>query len=235
MTFSKSSEVQLNHSLCDACGQCVEACPTAALQIWGRYYSISEILSILDKYRMIYRKTGGGLSCTGGEPLLQGDFLLQLLGECRHLGIHIALETSGYADESLFTQMLHLVDWLFIDLKHMNPKKHLELTGKDNEIILRNISRASSLLQERRKTLIIRQVVVPSVNDGHNIDDLGAFIAELPFVSGIELLEYHNYGVYKYDLLGHNYHLSGVKSPTAEEMQVYRDTLMAKKLNVIRC
>lgn len=228
LTISKLSKIQVDHVRCDACGKCTDICPNAALQVWGKHYSVPELVSILDKYRMIYRKSGGGLTCTGGEPLEQGDFLLQFLEECHHQGIHIALETSGYANESLFAQMLHLVDWLFIDLKHMNPAKHLELTGRDNQIILRNVTQASSLLQERNKTLIIRQVVVPDVNDGQNIHDLADFIAGLPFISGVELLDYHNYGIYKYGLLGRNYNLADVRSPSAREMHIYKKVLQGE-------
>ena len=130
--------------------------------------------------------------------------------------------------------LLQLVDWLFIDLKHMDPAKHLELTGRNNEFILRNVNQASSILLERSKSLVVRQVVIPTINDNQNIYALADFIATLPFTSGVELLDYHNYGVYKYGLLGRKYNLTEVRSPTAEEMQTYRRVLKEKKLNVIK-
>ncbi len=235
LTFSTVSKIQVNQALCDACGRCIEACPTNALQVWGRNYSVIELGSLLERYRLIYRKTGGGLSCTGGEPLQQGEFLLQLLEACRHRGIHTAVETSGYADEGLFVKMLHLVDWLFIDLKHMNPAKHLELTGRNNDTILRNVSKASTILGERNKSLVLRQVVVPDINDGQNIHALADFVADLPFISGLELLAYHNYGVYKYGLVGRSYGLNDVRSLAVDEMQIYRNVLQSKNLPLLGC
>jgi pyruvate formate lyase activating enzyme len=235
LTLSTGPKIQVNQGLCDACGRCADVCPTAALQIWGKNYSVAELGSILDRYRMIYRKSGGGLTCTGGEPLQQGDFLLQLLAECQHQGIHTAVETSGYADGNLFVEVLHSIDWLFIDLKHMNPAKHLELTGRDNEIILRNVEQASAILYERKKALVLRQVVVPDINNGQNIQALADFAAGLPFISGVELLAYHDYGIFKYSLLERSYSLNNARSPTAGEMQIYRNILKAKNLPVLGC
>ena len=182
---------------------------------------------------MIHRRSGGGLSCTGGEPLDQGEFLLELLEQCRHNGIHTAVETSAYADEELFKEMLQLVDWLFIDLKYIDAKKHLELTGRSNDIILSNTLLASSLLQAKGKALVIRQVVVPGITDGQNITDLANFVASLTFVTGVELLAYHNYGIHKYDLLGRTYTLKDVAQPTDEDMEKCKKALREKSLTVI--
>ena len=117
----------------------------------------------------------------------------------------------------------------------MNPATHLELTGRDNEIILRNVEQASAILGERKKGLVLRQVVVPDINNGQNIHALADFAAGLPFISGVELLAYHNYGIFKYGLLERSYRLNNARSPTAGEMQIYRNILRAKNLPILGC
>lgn len=226
-------KIRIYRSRCDLCGDCVSKCPTEALQIWGQSYTVQEVLQLLEKDRMIHRRSGGGLTCTGGEPLDQGEFLLELLKQCRKRGIHTSVETSGYAEEGLFQRMLQLVDWLFFDIKHIDPKKHVGLTGKSNGLILGNARLASSVLQARAKDMVIRQVLIPGITDGQNIEELGEFVASLPFVTGIELLSYHNYGVYKYDLLGLAYSLRNIEQPTAEDMEKNKKVLKNKGLMVL--
>ncbi len=129
--------------------------------------------------------------------------------------------------------MLKFVDYLFIDLKHMNPEKHVEFAGVHNDIILRNTLLAASVLKSRNKRLIIRQVVIPGINDGSNIAELAGFLASLSFLSGVELLAYHDYGAHKYGLLGRTYSLTGQKPPTPQEMTGCREVLEKRGLTVI--
>jgi len=172
------------------------------------------------------------LTCTGGEPLQQGEFLLELLEQCRSRGIHTAVETCAYADERVFRRMLHLVDWLFVDIKHVNPQRHLEMTGKSNELILSNAGLASAIMKDMGKDLIVRQLIVPGMTDGQNITDLAELAASLPFVTGVELLAYHIYGIHKYDLLGLKYGLKEIDQPSAEEMEKHKVLLREKGLRV---
>jgi len=227
------SKMHIYQSKCDGCGDCVSKCPTDALQIWGQSYLVLEVLQLLEKDRMIHLRSGGGVTCTGGEPLDQGEFLLELLEQCRRQGIHTAVETSAYASEQPFQRMLHLVDLLFIDIKHMDPQRHLELTGRDNALILAHCRLASTVLQARGRALSIRQVVVPGITDGQNIEDLGGFVAALPFMTGVELLPYHNYGAHKYELRGIPYGLREIEQPSSEEMEKWKNVLREKGLTVI--
>ncbi len=229
----RPGKINVSRSKCDVCGDCVSKCPTEALQIWGKSYTVPEVLQVLEKDRMIHRRSGGGLSCTGGDPLDQGAFLLELLEQCRRRGIHTVVETSAYGDEELLQRMLQFVDWLFIDIKYMDPQRHLRLTGKTNDLILRNTRLASSVLQDRGKNLVIRQVIIPGITDGKNIEDLAEFVVSLPFVTGVELLAYHHYGIDKYDLLGLTYGLKDVKQPTREVMEKCKNVLRETGLKVI--
>ena len=229
----RPTEINIHRSKCDLCGDCVNACLTEALQIWGRSYTVPDLLQLLDKDRMIYRRSGGGVTCTGGEPLEQGEFLLELLELCQRQGIHTAVETSAYANEDLFQRMLQLVDLLLVDIKHLDPQRHLELTGKNNDLILANSRLASGVLQARGRALFIRQVLAPGMTDGQSIDDLGDFLVSLPYVTAVELLAYHNYGIHKYDLLGLTYSLRELRQPTAEEMEKCKKVLRNKGLTVV--
>jgi len=229
-----NADLQINRPKCDFCEACLSACSTGALEIWGKSWSIPELIGLLERDRFIHQKSGGGLTCTGGEPLYQWEFVQELLEECRKRSIHTAVETCAYVDEKPFRAMLERVDWLFIDLKHMDAKAHLALTGKGNDLILHNTRLASSILQDRRKTLVVRIVIVPGINAGQNVYHIGDFLCSLPFVSMVELLSYHSYGVYKYDLLGRTYGLKGLEPPTAEIIKKYRDILETRGLVVVR-
>jgi pyruvate formate lyase activating enzyme len=198
-------------------------CPPEALTVWGRRYSAPEIVALLERDRMIHKRSGGGLTCTGGEPLYQGAFLLELLETCGRRGIHTAVETSACANASTLGAVAERVDWLFIDLKHMDRDRHREFTGRDNALILSNARLASRILQKRKKELVIRQVLVPGITDGGNISALADFIHGLPFVSEVELLPYHAYGVHKYELLNGAYALPETEPPSEETLQGFRD------------
>jgi pyruvate formate lyase activating enzyme len=215
-------EVQIDRANCNMCGDCVSVCSPRALEIWGRFYSMHELLETIEKDRQVYRESGGGITLTGGEPLYQWKDVRELLQVCHQRGIHTAVETCAYSNKEHFEQMLHQVDWLFIDLKHMDSDIHLKLTGKRNDLILRNTRLASNVLKQRRKTLVIRMVVVPGINDGENINAMANFVKSLPYVEGIELLPYHRYGTYKYSLLGRTYDLAELEPPNSEAMVRYR-------------
>jgi pyruvate formate lyase activating enzyme len=116
----------------------------------------------------------------------------------------------------------------------MDRKTHLTFTGKSNDLILSNTRMASSILQARNRTLVIRMVVVPGINDGQNIYDMADFLCSLPFMTAVELLPYHNYGVSKYDLLGRSYSLTRIEAPSAEMMEEYKEIVKSRGL-VCQC
>ncbi len=211
------TQLQVNRIKCNLCGECISACPPKALEIWGTYYPIPELLKIVEKNRPIYRKSGGGITLTGGDPLYQWESTLELLEQCRKRGIHTVVETSAYGSEEAFDRILGEVDWLFIDLKHMDPEKHLRLTGKENDLILQNVKRASSVLSKRNRDLVIRMVVVPGINDGDNIHKVAEFLRSLPYMKGVEFLPYHHYAITKYELLNRPYQFPDLK-PTSDEL-----------------
>jgi pyruvate formate lyase activating enzyme len=182
-------------------------------------------MDIIEKERHIYRRSGGGITCTGGEPLLQARFLQHLLAKCHEVGIHTTLETSGYARKSEFQKTLTNLDWLFFDLKHINGGQHKKLTGKDNALILGNLRLASSFFGHMGRVLVIRQVIVPGLNDEINIRAVAELAGQLPHVDMIELLPYHNYGMHKYKSLGREYSLKEIGPPSEDKLKEYKEII----------
>jgi pyruvate formate lyase activating enzyme len=181
-------------------------------------------MDIVERDRHIYRRSGGGITLTGGEPLAQHEFVQRLLATCHEVGIHTVVETCGCVGGAVFSQSLEHIDWLFFDLKHVDPGKHEQLTGMSNDTILKNLRTASSFLSEMNRTLVIRQVVVPGYNTGDNIAALAQLAAGLPRVDKIELLPYHDYGRHKYASLGWEAGEEPVP-PTADELREYVDII----------
>jgi len=213
---------RVDPSTCDLCGACLSACPTGALFVYGRLYGLQEILDLIERDRHVFRQSGGGITCTGGEPLLQQGFLKRLLAKCRQAGIHTALETCGYLARTQFLRILSDVDWLFFDVNHVDSGQHKRITGKDNSLILDNLRAASSLFGASGRTLIIRQVVVPGLTDERNLSALAELARGLPYVTKIELLPYHAYGTHKYRTLWRTYPLKGVIPPQEEKLTEMR-------------
>ncbi len=210
---------------CNHCGKCVPLCSAGALYMYGNSFNIPQLMDIIERDRHIYRRSGGGITCTGGEPLLQAKFVTGLLAACREAGIHTAVETCGQVSSADFREALANIDWLFFDLKHIDSSRHRQLTGQDNTLILENLRLASSYFNEKGKTLVIRQVVVPDMNDGSNVRQLARLAKELPRVDMIELIPYHSYGMHKYQTIGRQYPLENIETPSEEKMKEYKETI----------
>lgn len=205
-----------DRSQCSQCGACVEACPAAARQWMGKRMSADEVMAIIERDTVFYRRSGGGVTFSGGEPLTQPVFLSHLLERSRAVGIHTALETSGYFRWRTGANIVRTADLVFLDLKHMDPAVHRKITGVSNELILRNAVEMS----HAGVPLIIRIPVVPSLTDSAgNIRATAEFVAgKLASAKGIELLPYHELGKAKYAGLGLRYELDHVRAPLKESL-----------------
>jgi pyruvate formate lyase activating enzyme len=225
--------LHVNRENCNLCEQCVSVCAPKALEIWGRNYTIPELLQILEKNRPMYRKSGGGVTLTGGDPLYQWESVADLIEQCRRRGIHTVVETSGFAEEEPFERILRSVDWLFIDLKHMDAEDHARLTGRSNARILENVKLASSVMRERKRDLVVRMVVVPGVNDGDNISKTAQFLRDLPYLKGLEFLPYHRYATTKYELLHRPYRLIDLEPPSEGLMEDCRKVMLSHGVTMV--
>ena len=187
----------------------------------GRDVTVGEVLEEVLRDRPYYRRSGGGLTLSGGESLGQPDFAVALLEACHENGINTAIETTGFAEPSVIERYLPHLDLVLMDIKHTNSQKHEQFTTRPNERILQN----ARLIAEKAKELIIRVPVIPGFNDSEQeIADIAAFAASLPRVRELHLLPYHRMGRDKYDGLNRPYSMGDVLPPTAERMEQLKQT-----------
>ena len=182
----------------------------------GRDVSVSEIMPELLSDLLYYRRSGGGITLSGGEILAQPEFAKALLCACKEHGLHTAVESSGNAPFEVIETLLPYLDLYLLDIKHMDSAKHKEYTGASNERILENAER----LSKSRVELIVRTPVVPSFNDtAQEIKAISKFAAGLQGVKEHHLLPYHRLGQDKYAGLGRNYALKEIEPPSNEKME----------------
>ena len=185
----------------------------------GRDVTVAEVLTEVLRDRMYYRRSGGGVTLSGGESLSQPDFAVALLTACQQNGVHTAIETTGFAPPEVVERFLPVLDCVLMDIKHMDSQKHQEFTSQPNERILQN----ARLIAEKAKRLIIRVPVIPTFNDTESeIGAIASFAASLPGVTEIHLLPYHRMGKDKYIGLGREYTMDHILPPTAEHMELLR-------------
>ncbi|NRD80428.1 pyruvate formate lyase-activating protein [Bacillus sp. BRMEA1] len=196
----------------------------------GKEMTVSEIIDDLKSYLPFIQASGGGITVSGGEPLLQVPFLTELFKACKKLGIHTTIDSSGgcFSHSKLFIEqleeLLKYTDLILLDLKHINRKKHIQLTGMANDHILE----FAKFLSERHIPIWIRHVLVPTITDApEDLTKLGEFIGTLDNVDKIEILPYHKLGVYKWEALGHEYPLKGIEPPTGENVDFAYRKLIA--------
>jgi len=211
----------LGSKRCRKCGKCVEVCPAGARRIIGRQVTINELFEEVVKDEQFYRSSGGGVTLGGGEPCLQVPFARVLIEKCVQRGIDVAVETSGYCSEDKFIRLIELVNHLFVDIKHMNPKKHKTFTGVTNELILNNIKCAAKI---EKVNLTIRVPVIPGFNDTPNeLEDIAKFVSALDPKISVELLPFHKFGASKYQALGRAYCYQNTIPPDENRMRIFRN------------
>lgn len=200
-------------------------------KVIGRDVTVNEVMETVEKDRAYYRRTGGGLTLSGGESLCQGAFARDLLRAAWESGISTAMESMGYAEYSVIEEILPWLDQYLLDIKHMDPVKHEEYTGKRNDLMLENARRiAASGMTE----LSIRVPVIPGFNDTpEEIGAIAAYTKEIGNVRRLHLLPYHRLGQDKYEGLGRTYLMGDVLPPSNEKMSELLD--IAKCVSEIEC
>ncbi|UCF16982.1 MAG: glycyl-radical enzyme activating protein, partial [Phycisphaerales bacterium] len=202
-------------TVCQVCGDCVAACLTGAREIIGEEMTVSRVLSEIEKDVIFYDQSGGGATFSGGEPLMQPEFLLELLRQCRKQHIHTAVDTTCYAETDVIEKIAEQTDLFLCDLKHMDPAIHKDFTGVDNDLILYNIRRLSNA----GKTITIRIPIISGFNnDRSNIEETADFVKSLSNVSRIDILPYNSGGKEKSERLTTEFDLMETEVPDAEQM-----------------
>ena len=225
------AESRLSPCRCTQCGACIEACHARARSWMGAEMSADEVFELIKKDMVFYRKSGGGVTFSGGEPLMHPGFVLEIISKCQRVGIHTAIETCGVFAWPSVKDVVSQADFLLFDLKHMDDHKHIALTGASNQGILENAVKIARL----GIPMVIRIPVIPSLNDDQdNIVATAGFVrAKLPGVHGIELLPYHKLGLAKYQALGREYKLDHLEPPSDAHMQALGRLVTAQGVHCI--
>jgi pyruvate formate lyase activating enzyme len=215
MVLSLVEEMAYHRERCTLCGQCLEACYAEAIYQYGRTVSVNEIMAELRLDREFYAVSGGGITLSGGEPLLQAEFSTALLRQCKLEGFHTALDTCGNIAWTAFEHILPYTDLVLFDLKHLDPEQHRCYTGASNATLLENLRR----LDQLHIPLEIRIPLIPTINDGENLAATGAFLHSLSQPVYVRLLPYHALAGSKYQRLGVENRMPIIEPPVAAQMQ----------------
>jgi pyruvate formate lyase activating enzyme len=211
------SGMTIDRAHCTTCDKCAESCPSAALEVIGKEWEADELIEELLKDRVFFEMSSGGITFSGGEPMLQMDFLCEILPRCKEAGLHVALDTCGAVAWERYVRVLNWVDLVLFDLKIADRARHATATGVANDLILDNARRLARI----GKPLWIRTPVIPGYTaDQSNIVAIAQIIrAELPTVERWDLLAYTNLGKPKYHRLDLPYALEDVPLLTRAEME----------------
>lgn len=198
---------------CTACGSCTEVCPQAALTLFGRQVAIEEILPELLADRAFYESSGGGVTVSGGEPLVQADFCRELLKRLKKEGVHTAVDTCGCVDRRAIDAVMPYTDQFLYDVKAIDEAVHICCTGVSNRRILENLA----YIDACGKAIEIRIPYVPGMNDGE-IAGIGAFLKNFKSVGCVKVLPYHSFAGSKYEALGLENTMPRTEPPDDEEL-----------------
>ena len=229
ITF-EDEEIKIDRRLCDNCGDCVEACTYGARDFYGKAMTVGDVFKQVERDLQYYISSNGGVTVSGGEPLMQADFTRALLKKCQIEGIHTCIETCGMATEAKLNKVLPFVSLFLYDLKHMDSLTHKKLTGSPNESILRNLK----LVADNGAALIIRIPLIPTCNDStENLTAIADIVASLNRSVGVEVMPYHNYGVNKYEMLDRPYHLKDLERPSEEKLSETADIFKSRGIECL--
>lgn len=222
-------EPLFDHAACRRCEtyDCARVCGHEGARVSGVYRSVSEIMHVFRRDRQYWGKDGGA-SFSGGEPMMQSEFLLDILRECKKEGIHTAIETTACAQAEVFEEIMRRIDFAFIDVKHMDSGRHKAKTGVGNELILGNISRLVSSGWKGR--LILRMPVVAGFNDSlENAGETARFMEALGLFE-INLLPFHRLGTSKWEQMGMTYAYEHSEGTPPEVMERLQNAYLDRKI-----
>ncbi len=225
--------MHIDRDKCDSCGLCSEECPSTALHMFGELWELEDLYYEIQKDKVYYTQSHGGITVSGGEPTLQSDFLLDFLKKCKENGISTALDTCGYASKNIYNKILPLIDLILLDIKEINSEKHEKYTGVPNTLILENAIWISKYVKKNNKKLWIRTPIIPNYTaTAENINGIGDFIVNklhnIP--ERWDLLSFNNLCTAKYERLDIEWSLKDFPLISSDEMDKLIE--VGKKLGV---
>jgi pyruvate formate lyase activating enzyme len=215
---------------CEVCGTCAASCSYDAVDTVARWTEAAEVVETLLRDRAYYRNSGGGITASGGEPLLQADFVREVFAGAREGGVHTALDTAGCVAWRRFEEVLDRTDLVLLDLKTMDSEVHRRWTGVPNELVLENARR----LARSGVDVIVRIPIVPEVNDGEeNLRRTAELLEDFPRLRGVELLPCHDLGVEKMHVLQRPIERRRFRTPGSSEMEAHAEVFARRGLPVL--
>jgi len=212
---------------------CLARCYSGARKLIGPAMTVQEVLREVMKDSLIYQQSGGGVTFTGGEPMYQFSFLKALAHACKESWLHVAMETCGYASWRKYQAVLEFVDFIFLDIKLMDSKRHLEITGGPNDLILENAPRIAEYMRQKHGTVVVRTPVIPGVTDSDTIASIADFVCrQMPGVSTYELMPYHRLGRGKYRDIGREYTFADAEPLKPADLQPLREVVTSYGLSL---
>lgn len=208
---------------CVGCGNCADVCPVKALELYGKEMCAEDVLETVRRDRAFYDATKGGMTVSGGEPLFQPRFTAEVLRLCKEERIHTALETCGYASETVFSEVLSDCNTVLFDIKETDEEKHIAYTGVSLKPILRNLE----ILNEKGIPFVIRAPIIPTLNDREDhFENLKRLREKFENCEKIQIMPYHDFGSYKYQKLGRRYACEATTPPTEEKIKEWKQNII---------
>jgi pyruvate formate lyase activating enzyme len=224
----KNKQLMINRKKCNLCESCVRACPSGALTIVGKKMKTKEVMEEINKDLAFYSQSHGGVTFSGGEPLMQPSFLNTILTECKKTHIHTALDTSGYASSQTIEKIKNKIDLFLYDLKIIDETKHKKFTGVSNKPIIKNFQK----LAKNGNNVLVRFPVIPKITDDeNNVSNMANLISSCD-IEHVCLLPYHKSGIEKYRSVGRNYILETTETPSNRKLDSIKKQFEAIGLHV---
>jgi len=215
---------KIDRSLCDDCGECAIRCPTGALREIGYFITVDEVIEEVEKDRSYYRKSGGGVTLSGGEPLAQPQFASEILKRCFEMNIHAAIETAGYVPWEYLECVLPFTDLIIYDVKHWDEEIHKRITGESNREIIQNLYR----LSRTGKEILIRVPLIPGFNtDPNTLTEIARLLKDKN-LRHVSFLPFHQLGKSKYRRLSREYRYEHL--PNLPALQESQSVTQAKRI-----
>lgn len=214
----KEGRISIDSSKCNGCGNCFHECPGKALKNEGELKTVREVMDVVMQDLPFYEESGGGITLSGGEMLAQPEFAASLLKTAKENGLNTCCETTGFAKEEVFAEVIENLDTILFDVKHWDSQKHKEGTAVPNELILSNLKYAI----ETGKDVLPRIPVIPGFNDSLNDAKNLARVIKEAGGTKCQLLPFHQFGENKYEQLGREYAYKDVTAYHREDLENYR-------------